>query len=249
MLTAEARVPTERASRYLVQFCRHASHMGQPTGHRPRPHGGAGGAPHEVSHVAWSDTLGTVRLGCGHCVLQATEDTLLLSVDAVDEDNLQRLLDGIARRLETIGRRDQLTVNWQRPDAAPGLASGETTSATPAPTATAAALQHRGLTSTLLLAGAAALVIVVHLGLLGGALAASTWTPWASNIILAVILLKVITVSVHVLLGRSAIRRGKASAARRKQRRSPPDSTPAAPEVASGDTPLVQKPTEREESP
>jgi hypothetical protein len=225
MLTAEARVPTDRASRYLVQFCRHASHMGQPRGHRSRPHGG-GGAPPEVRHVAWSDTLGTVRFGCGHCVLQATEDTLILSVDAADEDNLQRLLDGIARRLVTIGRRDQLTVNWQRPDSAPDLASSETTSATPAHTATAATRQHRGLTSTLLLTGAAALVIVVHLGLLGGALSASTWTHWTSSIILAVILLKVITISVHVLLGRSALRRGKTLAARRKQRRSPPDSAP-----------------------
>jgi hypothetical protein len=65
----------------------------------------------------------------------------------------------------------------------------------------------------------------VHLGLLGGALAASTWTHWAGNIVLAVILLKIITVGVHLFLGRSAIRRGKAFAARRKQRRSPPDST------------------------
>jgi uncharacterized membrane protein YbhN (UPF0104 family) len=83
----------------------------------------------------------------------------------------------------------------------------------------------------LLLAGAAALVIVVHLGLLGGALAASTWTHWAGNIVLAVILLKVITVGVHVFLGRSAIRHGKVFAARRKQRRSPPESTPAAAEA------------------
>jgi hypothetical protein len=142
MLTAEARVPTDRASRYLVQFCRHASHMGQPQDHRPRPHGGGGGAPPEVRHVAWSDTLGTVRFGCGHCVLQATEDTLLLSVDATDEDSLKRLLEGVSRRLVTIGRRDELTVNWQRPDTAAGLASIETTSATAAPTATAAARRH-----------------------------------------------------------------------------------------------------------
>jgi hypothetical protein len=231
MLTAQARVPTDRASRYLVQFCRHASSMGQPQGHWPRPHHDGGGAPPEVGHVAWSDTLGTVRFGCGHCVLQATEDTLLLSVDATDEDNLQRLLEGISRRLVTIGRRDQLTINWQRPDAAPGLASGETTSTGLTPTTTVPARRHRGLTNTLLLAGAAALVIVVHLGLLGGALAASTWTHWAGNIVLAVILLKVITVGVHVFLGRSAIRHGKVFAARRKQRRSPPEFTPAAAEA------------------
>ena len=225
MLTAEARVPTDRASRYLVQFCRHAGHLGQPQGHRPRPHGGGGGAPPEVRHVAWSDTLGTVRFGCGHCVLQATEDTLLLSVDATDEDNLQQLLNGITRRLVTIGRRDELTVNWQRPDTAASLASIETTSATAAPTATAAAARrHRGLTGPLLLICAAALVIVVHLGLLGGALAASTWTQWAGNIVLAGILLKIITVGVHLFLGRTTLHRGRAFAARRKQRRSSSDA-------------------------
>jgi len=168
---------------------------------------------------------------------------LLLSVDATDEDNLQQLLDGISRRLVTIGRRDELTLNWQRPETPAGLGSIETTSATAVPTATAAPPRNRGryrrLTSPLLLAGAAALVIIVHLGLLGGTLAASTWTNWAGNIVLAVILLKLITVGVHLFLGRTAIRHGKAFAAHRKRRRSPPDSTPAAPK-ARPDTPPEQ---------
>jgi hypothetical protein len=201
--------------------------MGQRQDHRPRPHSGGDDAPPEVSHIAWSDTLGTVRFGCGHCVLQATEDTLLLSVDATDEDSLQLLLEGISRRLMTIGRRDELTVNWQRPDTAAVLASIETTSTTAAPTATTAARRHRRLTGPLLLAGTAALVIVVHLGLLGGALATSSWTNWAGNIVLAAILLKIIAVGVHLFLGRSASRRGKAIAAR-KQRRLPPAPASAA---------------------
>ena len=233
MLTAEARVPTDRATRYLDQFCRHASHLGQPRDHRPGPHGGGDDAPPEVSHIAWSDTLGTVRFGCGHCVLQATEDTLLLSVDATDEDSLQLLLEGISRRLTTIGRRDELTVNWQRPDTAAVLASIETTSTTAAPTATTAARRHPRLTGPLLLAGTAALVIVVHLGLLGGALATSWWTNWAGNIVLAAILLKIIAVGVHLFLRRSASRPGNAIAASRKQRRSPPASAAS---TASSDT-------------
>jgi len=183
--------------------------MGQHQGPRPHPHGADGEAQPEVRHVAWSDTLGTIRFSRGHCVLQATEDTLLLSVDAAEKDNLQPLLDGISRRLGTIGRRDQLTVYWHRPDAPPSPAPSA--SATPAAAATAAAhrnpVRHRGLTSTLLLIGAAALVIVVHLGLLGGALMASRWTSWGATIIVALILVKVIAVSVHVLRGRFAIHR------------------------------------------
>lgn len=209
MLTAQARVPTGRASRYLVQFCRHASEMDQHWGRRLRSHGGGGGTQPEVRHVAWSETVGTVRLGGGHCVLEATEDALLLRVDAADEDSLQPLLDGITRRLVTIGRRDRLTVEWQRLDAAASLAHGETRLA---PTGSAG--PHRRLIRTLPLAAAAALVVAVHLGLLGGALAASLWTRWAGNIVVAVIALKVITVSVHLLLGRFAIRRGKAREAR-----------------------------------
>ena len=76
----------------------------------------------------------------------------------------------------------------------------------------------------------------MHLGLLGAAVAASMWARWAGNILIAVIALKVIMISVHLLLGRFAIGRGlawrKTFADRRKHRRSPPDSAPTAPGVA-----------------
>jgi len=39
----------------------------------------------------------------------------MLRVEAADEDNLRRLQDLIASRLERFGRRDRLTVTWQRP--------------------------------------------------------------------------------------------------------------------------------------
>ncbi len=61
MLTAEARVETERASRYLAQLCRHASQLGQ---HLRHTHD-SGDAPPEVRHVEWSDTYGIVSLGWG----------------------------------------------------------------------------------------------------------------------------------------------------------------------------------------
>ena len=40
---------------------------------------------------------------------------LMLRVEAADEDHLRRLEDLIASRLERSGRRDRLTVTWQRP--------------------------------------------------------------------------------------------------------------------------------------
>jgi len=46
---------------------------------------------------------------------RATPDTLTLRAEATDEKNLQRIQDLLAGRLEKIGRRDHLTVTWQRP--------------------------------------------------------------------------------------------------------------------------------------
>jgi len=113
MLTAEAQVETERPGRYLVQLCRHVSQMGQHLRQRPRTHVG-GDAPPEVQHVEWSDTYGIVRLSWGQWTMQTTPDTLTLRAEATDEENLRRIQDLVAARLEIFGRRGQLKVNWQR---------------------------------------------------------------------------------------------------------------------------------------
>lgn len=57
----------------------------------------------------------------------------------------------------------------------------------------------------------------MHLGLGGAALAASRWTGWATNIVLAVVLVTIIIIAGHLILGRMAIRRVKASKARRSR--------------------------------
>lgn len=69
MLTAHAVVRTDRSSRYLVQLCRHASAMGDTSGHRLLIHGD-GDARHKMRlHAEYSDThplrlayLGVLRL-------------------------------------------------------------------------------------------------------------------------------------------------------------------------------------------
>lgn len=111
MYTSHATVTTDRASRYLAQLGRHTGQMSRLAFHRTPRHG-QGGAPPEVAHSEWSDTDGVIAFGQGRCTLHASEDALKLRAEAEDLEQLRRIQDGIARRLERIGRRDQLTVAW-----------------------------------------------------------------------------------------------------------------------------------------
>ena len=116
MLTAEARIQTDRPGRYLIQLCQHADEMGGQRGHtmlgRHR-----GGAVHgaEMRHAEWTDSSGIVRTSWGECTLRATPGTLTLRAEAADEESLQRIQDLISSRLERFGRRDQLKVTWEQP--------------------------------------------------------------------------------------------------------------------------------------
>ncbi len=119
MLTAEARVETERPSRYLVQLCRHFTHQGQHLRHRRRTHlaGDAQARPEAQVHVEWSETHGIVDFGWGPCTMQANPDTLTLRAEATDEEHLQRVQELVTGHLDRFSRRDHLSVNWQRPEA------------------------------------------------------------------------------------------------------------------------------------
>jgi hypothetical protein len=119
MLTVEAQIETERASRYLVQLCKHASAMAGARGHRFRRHaGGHTPARSEVQvHAEWSETHGTISFTpWGQCTIQANASTLAVRVEAADEENLRQIQDVITRDLDRFGQRDHLTVNWSQPD-------------------------------------------------------------------------------------------------------------------------------------
>jgi len=121
MLTAEARIDTERPSRYLVQLCKHAAAMGATQGHGPRVHLRGLLARREVHvHAEWSDTQGTVTFTpWGRCTLTADATTLTVRIDAADEDDVHRIQDVITRNLNRFGRREHLTVQWHRPETRP----------------------------------------------------------------------------------------------------------------------------------
>jgi len=109
--SSHAHIPTDRASRYLTQLGSHTGQMSRLPFHRTLRHG-HGGTPSEVAHSEWSDTDGVITFGQGRCTLHAAEDALTLHAEAEDPEQLRRIQDGIARRLEGISRRDRLTVTW-----------------------------------------------------------------------------------------------------------------------------------------
>ncbi|NGO09020.1 DUF2218 domain-containing protein [Streptomyces sp. HC44] len=200
MLTAEARVETERASRYLDQLCRHAQQM---KGHPHYRQGGHDGDDTHrrpsVQHVEWTDTDGTVRLSLGRWTLRATPDALVLHVEATTEEDLQGMRDLIGARVEKVGRRDHLTVAWRQPPEPPGALPGAGDQAdTPRPKGhgnkghvNAGGTSRRWTVRAVI--GAVALLAVAHLVLGGSVLAASQWLGWgAGAVVAAVVLVKVV---------------------------------------------------------
>jgi hypothetical protein len=93
MMQSEARITTERASRYLQQLCKHFAHK-LPTSHTQQE--------------------GRIEFGIGVCALQAEPEALILTADAPDAASLERLEDVIARHLERFAFRDKPEIRWVR---------------------------------------------------------------------------------------------------------------------------------------
>ena len=125
MPASQAHVPTDRAARYLVQLRSHTTLMSHGLLklhglHRPRAHSGGGGGgdgngggvPPEITGVEGDENLAVISFARGRCVLQATDEALVLRAEAENPQALQDIQDGVTRRLEKIGRRDRLSVAW-----------------------------------------------------------------------------------------------------------------------------------------
>ena len=99
MPIAEAKVATDRASRYLVQLCQHVSLAAQAH-------------PQMQALAEWTDDRGVISFGSGQCTLRADSGVLTLRAEAPDKDSLHQLEQRVADRLVQIGRRERLTVTW-----------------------------------------------------------------------------------------------------------------------------------------
>lgn len=107
MFTGQARIETGRASRYLAQLCEHVNQMARHDRYRTHNHG----ASPTVERVGGSESA-VITLYRGRCTLLATSDSLTLRVEAADRESQRRIQDMLTRRLQTIGRRDDLEVAW-----------------------------------------------------------------------------------------------------------------------------------------
>jgi hypothetical protein len=121
MPASVARIPTDRASRYLTQLCRHTAQLSH-LGHRGR-HGTDAGATMPRG-AECSDDDGVITFDNGRCTLHATGEELVLRAEAADPRVLRLMQEAIAARLQRIGGRDQLSVTWRPGPAQPDSGEG-----------------------------------------------------------------------------------------------------------------------------
>lgn len=125
MPTVQARIPTGRASRYLVQLCRHVSAIGGRAGHmrfarqHVRRHGQQqhDAAQQVQVEAQWSEEAGVIRFApYGRCDLEATATELIVRIEAAEGEQLERIQEIVTDRLLGFGRRDRLEIRWQSGD-------------------------------------------------------------------------------------------------------------------------------------
>jgi hypothetical protein len=90
-MLSEARVTTTKPSVYLQQLCAHFGHR----------------IPAE-----YTGEHGSIRFEAGTCDLRADPGTLVLRVQAEDQESLERLERVVGSHLERFGYRDTLQVQW-----------------------------------------------------------------------------------------------------------------------------------------
>lgn len=91
MLAATARVPTPLPRRYMTQLCKHFEHR---------------------LPVTLGEAGGRIDFAMGVCTLQATDDAILMRVEAVEAAGLEQLEDVVGRHLVRFAFREPVVVEW-----------------------------------------------------------------------------------------------------------------------------------------
>lgn len=91
METSTARIRTDKASRYLVQLCKHFGHK----------------VPAE-----WNETDGVVRFEPGTCRMAVAGDVLTLSCESATPEDLAVVQDVVASHFVRFAWKEELSVDW-----------------------------------------------------------------------------------------------------------------------------------------
>lgn len=196
MPVAEARIPTDRATRYLEQLCSHLGsmqHMRHLPGSAHASGHGAAGMP-RVAGVEQSGNRAVVRFADGSWHLTAHEDALVLRVEADEDTVLDRLKEAIAARIAKIGRRDGLSVDWSSSSAERGGAAAEAEG--PSARGRGGRTKWRRLGWIAL----AALAAAVHLGMIGSLFGSGGSRDIAADAMIALVAVKLVLVGLHTRL-------------------------------------------------
>lgn len=92
MKHANARIETERASRYLQQLCKHFAHK---------------------LPVEFTPAQGRIDFSIGTCRLAAEGRVLTLGAEAADEANLTQLQGVVDRHLLRFAFREEMKIDWR----------------------------------------------------------------------------------------------------------------------------------------
>jgi uncharacterized protein len=92
MTVAKARVPTANAARYLQQLCKHWSHK---------------------LDVDLSERRGIVRFPSAVATMEASQDSLLVTIEAEESETLERMKGVVASHLDRFAFREApLPFEW-----------------------------------------------------------------------------------------------------------------------------------------
>ena len=92
MIKEEARVQTAKASKYLMQMCKHFAHK----------------VP-----VEFDEREGKVDFEPGHCVMTVEKDLLVMSCEADGENEMARMKYILDDHLKRYAWREEIEINWE----------------------------------------------------------------------------------------------------------------------------------------
>lgn len=92
MTTSSTAIPTEHASRYLQQLCKHFAHK---------------------LPVRFDEHEGEITFSIGECRLKADDAALHIDLAAKNAEEMEELKDVVIRHLVRFAFREELAVAWQ----------------------------------------------------------------------------------------------------------------------------------------